>query len=188
MATVAEKLAKVNKDAESRSVLDSIDRPIRPLVLELTRIGLTTRFSCCGFTYDDEEEPKSHHEHSYVMFNGPRLGDASEVRAFFEVARRARNVGWTVDMVSSGSVPEEQEWEIRIDEPTSTLWAKEDGKSLHGYECQIVAITRMTEELKSMATAKKVVEIVDGNILRRRDFPGWPIKPKQPHKMVFEKA
>jgi hypothetical protein len=49
----------LNRNADKRSVLDSIDRPIRSMVIELNRIGMETTFSCCGYTYDNQEERKS---------------------------------------------------------------------------------------------------------------------------------
>ena len=61
----------VNKDLDKREVLEAIDRPIRPLVIEFNRIGLKTKYSCCGFNYDGEEEPKTHTRHAYIFFYVP---------------------------------------------------------------------------------------------------------------------
>lgn len=71
--TVQERLDALNKDADTRSVMDCIDRPIRPLILQMNRVGVFTAFSCCGYSYDGEEEPKSHLENPNVIFVPPCL-------------------------------------------------------------------------------------------------------------------
>ena len=40
------RLDELNVDADSKTVLDSIDRPMRRLIVELHRIGFETTFCC----------------------------------------------------------------------------------------------------------------------------------------------
>src|SRR5574337_1162308 len=63
-----ERLKQLNNKPEGWTVWDSIDRPIRELVYHMNSIGLKTIFSCCGFPYPGEEEPKSHAQDAYVLF------------------------------------------------------------------------------------------------------------------------
>jgi hypothetical protein len=70
-STAQERLNAINKDADTREVLGCIDRPIRPLIIQMNRIGIFTAFSCCGYSYDGEEEPKSHLDNPNVLFVPP---------------------------------------------------------------------------------------------------------------------
>lgn len=177
--TLGEGIIKLNENADERSVIDSIDRPIRPLVIEMMRVGFQTCFSCCGFTYEDEEEPKSHHEFTYVVFKGPHLEDFGEVQRFFALADLARKGGWQISLMTQNSTPEAQEWHIGFS-PAHIPWQKNyDGKSLHEYEARVYAIQIMVNALKQWPSVKNSVEIVDGNVERANFATDWQVHPKK---------
>jgi hypothetical protein len=136
-------------------------------------------FSCCGFTYDGEEEPKSHHRDTYVAFQGPELADLREVTIFFHVASLAKSVGWWVTLLSGSSAVTQQEWVVSFT-PSALLWDKNhDGTSLHEYEGRITAITNLEAVLKRIQSAPWVNEVVDGNLSRTNLYQDWLIKPKK---------
>lgn len=177
---LGEGIIKLNEDADKRSVLDSIDRPIRPLVLELTRVGFHTRFSCCGFTYEGEEEPKSHHEQTYVVIGGPHIADTDEVQRFFRLVSEARMQGWGVQLMTAAWPPEGQEWNIGYTPTFVNPWQENyDGKSLHAYETRLCAIQRMVNTLKTWPTVDGAKLIIDGNVGRKAFAPDWQVQPKQ---------
>jgi len=185
MPSHAENIALLNKDADKRSVIDSIDRPIRPLVLELTRVGIKTCFSCCGFTYEGEEEPKSHHNtFTYVMFYGPDPQDPSDVSRFFEVVHEFRSNGWAIQLVQSSRSATEQEWHVGFI-PPFPMWNPDgSGRSVHDYEGRIFAIQNMVNIFKRWPAALGPKEIVDGNIKRAEFTSEWRVKPRMPYRMV----
>ena len=49
-------------------IKNTIDRPIRPLIYQLNRIGLLTHYSCCGFFYRGDKD-KDHNYMPYVLFS-----------------------------------------------------------------------------------------------------------------------
>ncbi len=93
-----ETINKLNNKSE-RTVLDCIDRPIRNLVIQLHRIGLYTKFSCCGFSYDNEEEPKSHATKSFVVIH-PMLNSKYYVQdnmtSFINLGIASTLTGWNL--------------------------------------------------------------------------------------------
>jgi len=182
-----EQISLLNKDADNRSVLDSIDRPIRPLVLELNRIGIHTRFSCCGYTYEGEEEPKSHHNtFTYVMFTGPCLKNPDEVETFFKVVHLFKSKGWSVQLAGDSQPnPMQQEWHVGF-VPISMWKTDTQGNSMHDYEARLFAIVNMVKDLKFFPSASGDKEIVDGNISRMSVTPEWRVKPKKSYKIGFE--
>lgn len=179
MSSFSDKISKLNKDADGRSVIESIDLPIRDLVIEFNRIGIRTVFSCCGFTYDGEEEPKAHHRDTYVAFLGPNMSDFREVSLFFKVVSLARSKGWWVGLLSMNDDPSKQEWIVSFT-PQNLLWAMDDdGKSIHNYETRLIAIRELTLLVKGIETAPWIDEIVDGNRYRAQTFKNWQVRPKK---------
>ena len=175
---VDERTAILNKDSDKRSVLDSIDRPIRPLVLELNRIGLTTVFSCCGYTYEGQEEPKSHDRIAYVLFrvdyNNPRI-----VSNFFSLAKLAPLYGgWCIGLQANGV-----EWSLFNKSEDS--WIRSDNlpEAIHQYELKLINITKLAQGIKALPSLNENDSFVlrDGNELRRSVYgEEWMVVPKQP--------
>lgn len=182
---LGEGIIRLNEDADKRSVLDSIDRPIRPLVLELHRVGFRTAFSCCGFTYEGEEEPKSHHKlYTYVVIYGPHANDPEEVRRFFTLADWAGRDGWLVSLMTPGDRPEVQEWHVGYQAKDIPWEDNDEGESIHRYEGRLCAIQRMVNYLKTWPSVKGSVQIVDGNIGRKAFAPDWQVHPKQTYTVA----
>jgi len=154
-------------------------------VLELTRVGFRTRFSCCGFTYEGEEEPKSHHEQTYVVICGPLITDVAEVERFFHFMTVAKEQGWDVQLMTSFWPPEGQEWNIGYRSKHTNPWQENyDGKSLHAYEGRLWAIQCLVNYLKKWPTVDGPKQIIDGNVWRKAFAPDWQVKPKQTYTVV----
>lgn len=181
--SVTERIAELNSEAEKRQVWNSIDRPIRPLVYELNRLGIRTLFSCCGFSYKEEEEPKSHARNAYVFVRGPEEGTHEDMKAFFRVIHLAKTKGWNVGIAHPAP---NSEWEI-VYYTNVTTWGKFDGlnEAIHDYETKLTAIANLTRALKVLPTrAPNEMIIVDGNHTRSGNSE-WIIKPKQSSKFVL---
>lgn len=157
------------------NVLDAIDRPIRPLVVQLNRIGIRTMWSCCGFSYKGEEEKKSHNKVPFVVFHAPKTFE--EANAFQLVIDVANVTGWFVHNYSRGL------WRMIV--PNRQLVAEgwEGGTdAVHAYEVPLIAITQMTECLNQVKLDRKEIVIVDGNQMQKEMFPlianEWVVEPK----------
>lgn len=166
----------LNRNADKRSVLDSIDRPIRPLVIELNRIGMETTFSCCGYTYDNQEEPKSHGDTPYVLFKIDPLS-VPKMMNFFKLASMSHSAGWYLSNCSNG-----REWCL-AKMKDEIKWNKKDGLSeaIHDYEMKVIEIKKMTESiLKLIPSASDSFIIKDGNEDRRALYgEEWITVPKK---------
>jgi hypothetical protein len=172
---------KLNKDADKRSVLDSIDRPIRPLVMELNRIGLRTSFSCCGYSYVGEEEPKSHSKWTQVAFYNTN----PEVYKLLEDA--IKNTLWSIHANESSS--DNELFLVFRYEPI--CWNKCDNLSeaIHDYELKLHAIAMLTIALRKIPTASDQSVLRDGNETRKRFYgEEWMIEPKQPVTIIWKKV
>jgi len=189
-----DRLNEVNaacNDAD-KTVWDSIDRPIRPLIYELNRIGLRTKFSCCGFSYDGEEEPKSHHRSfSYAFMYPPKskMGQHNlrEVRNFVKAVKRDNN--WKLGITKFGK-NEHLVHHLWIGNHVKGLYKVSDGleKSIHDYEVQVLAIHLLTKGFKELATDQSIEEIVDGNkSYHDQGITEWQVKPKQTVGMMMLK-
>jgi len=184
--SVAEREKKLNENAENRSVLDSIDRPIRPLVLEMNRIGLRTRFCCCGYSYVGEEEPKSHSPNTYVLFEGPDLENPEETAIFFRFANVVKNAGWNLCYETGEPFGEWCVWTNR----RGSEWTGKDGlkETVHHYEGRIIAIDHLVGRVKKLPTFKPEFTVVDGNHTRIKYHKDeWIVKPKADHKCIISK-
>lgn len=201
-----ERLTQLNKDADKRSVLESIDRPIRPLIVEMNRIGIVTRFSCCGYSYDGEEEPKSHADNPNVLILSPgpsegineirslppglwsdktqELSERPDVEIFTTFLEIARSQDWYIQ-----TMPNKIEWGIVYDKWKAKMtWNKCDNlpEAIHDYESKLIAIVELTKTLKKLPTYKDRVTIYDGNISRKKYFGDeWLIDSKQPVMLDF---
>ena len=180
------RIKKLNEDHENRSIWDSIDRPIRPLVYELNRIGLMTKFSCCGFTYEDQEEPKTHSKNkAYVHIYSPPVGWPKGVeqdgnlrdqafRNFFRMAEIAKTCGWHI-YYFMGNI-----WDLSTKDHMKEFYEGKDGieESIHQYEVFVVKIHHLAVHLKRLPTVFDPVPIVDGNS-RYENIEEWMVKPKK---------
>ena len=173
-ASVQERTDILNKDADQRSILDSIDRPIRPLVIELNRIGLITTFSCCGYTYDGQEEPKTHETKAYVLFR-VNEDDSRSVQNFFRLTSFSNNFNWGLGVAENGT-----EWGLFNKDPK--IWKKSDNLSetIHDYELKLIGITKLTQVLKNLPSVSDTITIQDGNVSRRASYgEEWMVVPKK---------
>jgi hypothetical protein len=176
-----DRLEKINKDADKKPVLNSIDRPILPLVLELNRIGLQTTFSCCGYSYRGEEEPKSHSKWTNVLFY---ITNNDAFIALKEILKKIRY--WDI-ILNTTSGNNEQ---CLILQTPAPIWNNCDNltEAIHNYEVKLINIKNLTELLKNIPTAVKQSIIRDGNEGRANYYKDeWPIVPKQPVTIVWEK-
>ncbi len=173
----------LNENANEKDVLDSIDRPIRPLVLEFNRIGLPTVFSCCGYTYDNEEEPKSHGTASYIQFYPPKPGDSIATTNFFKLASVSRKLGWILESIG------EIKWIIRFRPPTGAdeEWGgTPDDPAIHDYEHRALAINRLQKWTNStLNTVNWQFALEDGNRVYHEKFEieQWQVQPKKTTKI-----
>lgn len=202
------RLALVNKDHDTRSVWTSIDRPMRPLIYQLHKIGLHTQFSCCGFPYEGEEEPKTHHgSFPYVFIWDPIKGPdfarseiGSDVHHNFialkmyveNLSKMNNGKGWNIRYFNDGR------WHLHYNHRTPDLYNKKDGLklSIHDYEEFVLGIRHMTNliandeikykttedgEMQSMTRINdSEISVIDGN---RWYFDNgieeWQVLPKQ---------
>lgn len=178
MHTITQKFAKVNERADERSVYDSIDRPIRPLVYQINRIGIPTKFSCCGFNYDgeDEDEPKSHAPNAYVQFMYPKPEHMSKLLTLLDISIES---GWTVRKWNPTL------WIIQyeLNDQMRAAWQRETSGAiaLHDYEYATIAIHRLTKRLEQVEGLEEF-EIIDGNHHYHQMGIDWQIKPKMTAK------
>lgn len=174
------RLDAVNASPTERTVLDCIDRPIRGLVQQMNAHGLRTVFSCCGFNYDGEEEPKSHSaEGPFVIFEGPNPGNMDEYRAFHGFAFDAHNCGWSIDRYP-GTV-NSLRWVIRYtmeSRQRNFYQQSPDLKGIHDYELPLIAIKRLEKMLATRPGVRDYV-IRDGNNGYNSLDGEWQVKPKQ---------
>lgn len=159
------------KDKTEFDVIDAIDRPIRDLVLNINRIGLKTVFSCCGFTYPDEEEPKSHSQDAFIIIKDPHDGKA--FYNFLEFTSYAFQCNWKVMRYHIN------QWVIRFEpaKEQKEYWSK---PSLHDYELYSIAIYKLNESIKKMESYSDEFTIIDGNASYHEMGIHWQIKPKNP--------
>jgi hypothetical protein len=170
-----------NLNDSEREVWDSIDRPIRPLIWELNRIGLQTKFCCCGFNYDGEEEPKTHAKQPFVVLRDPgRTADANKtltpIRAFFNAVQIAFNQGWeTTPYGGSG------EWHMHFCPSDGSFYAQESRiAGVHDYETSLLRMQRLTEVLQMLPSVAEKFSIVDGNRGYAELTGGeWQVQPKK---------
>lgn len=182
------RIEEINKDRNQRTVWESIDRPIRPLIFEFNRIGLRTKFSCCGFPYEGEEEPKSHHASlSYVFVYNPlnkfKFGDKIKIMVdeitvinFFSAVEMAQRCGWEVKYFNTNI------WHFFLRNTLPDLYNKNDdiNRAIHDYESQVLGIHNLTRELKNLPSIGDEVIIVDGNkVYEDAGINEWQVKAKR---------
>jgi hypothetical protein len=176
------RLKKLNNHCEEKTVWDSIDRPLKPLIYELHRLGLQTKFSCCGFSYEPKEgeEPKSHStKKCYVMLHTPN--NPSTMQSFIRITAIAKQLGWRVHMAFPNV------WEIYINNSMLGFYEECDHleESIHDYETYAICIFELVKQLHALDTVSKDVVIQDGN----RTYglvDEWQIKPKLSCKIEFD--
>jgi len=170
------RLKKINADRETRTVFDCIDRPIRPLVFELARIGMIPKFCCCGYTYEGEEfdEPKTHYaEGAYVHFyvrNDPKV-----LYNFEHIKVIVKKQNWTLNHFTNGI------FDLRAGKCVpDSLYKNLDGieETIHQYEGYALKIHVMAMIIQNYGqTFNDPVEIIDGNSFYE-DIKEWMIKAK----------
>lgn len=177
-----ERLVVLNNDAENKLIIDIIDRPIRNLVLEINRIGLQTNFSCCGFSYRDEEEPKSHSKWPFVLFKEPDVTSKQIIENFFLLAKYAVNLGWKFGLENAY----EEEWGICYLRSSNCGWKSEDGlnDAIHDHELKITAIHNLTKYIIKIPTLNWEFTIKDANEKRIDKYNEWLVVPKKESKVL----
>lgn len=178
------RLASLNGGHDDGTVLDSIDRPIRGLILAMNARGIHTKFSCCGFYYDREEEPKTHsNDGAFVVFYGPKT--AYEYEAFHVFAAHAFQCGWVLSPYFCG--PNHTEWITRyqMSKAATDFYERREGMpAIHDYELPLIAIKKLEHYIKSLPELKTFT-IVDGNKGYAEILDDeWQISPKRDY--VFE--
>lgn len=168
-----ERIKKVNS-TNGRTVWECIDRPMRPLIFEMSRIGMIPKFSCCGYTYIDEEEPKTHHgSKAYVFFFAPEKYYDQFIRLISLVNKSPE---WSYRYFRGGV------WEIYANNSVpDNMYKKEDGieESIHQYEAYAIAIDCLTVMIQdNFITSVDPVTIYDGNSFYT-GCPNWMVKPKK---------
>lgn len=170
-----ERLRKLNENADKKCVWDSIDRPIRPLVFELARIGMIPKFSCCGFYYDGEEEPKTHYAHGpYVHF---------WVENTEEATKNLDQLAWAFRLSKLVKVYHWQNGIFNLNIKNSVsddLYFKKDGisESIHQYEGYALGIRDVGLFIQNnFKTVNDPVRIVDGNSYYK-DVKEWQVNAK----------
>lgn len=185
MNAYQERLDKLNKKPENWTVIDSVDRPIRQLVLEMNRVGLSTVWSCCGFNYDQEEEPKSHANKPYVGFNIVVNREDKIVKWLEKVAKKIK---WKLHKFEGSSA----KWQITASdlEKYQDFWVNKDkhlNTSIHRYEICLARIRDLHRIISRIPTYKEEFEILDGNQIIKNLDPyfekEWQIQPKKPTKI-----
>lgn len=183
------RLDAVNTAADERSVLDSIDRPIRGLVQQMNAHGIRTKFSCCGFGYDGEEEPKSHsNEGPFVVFEAPSPHYMHEHLMFHAFVLAAKNCGWNIDMYHAD--PQNVLWTVRYEmqDRQKNFYQQTPGmKGIHDYEMPLIAIKRLEKALASRPGLSEYT-IRDGNSTYGALDGEWQIKPKKDFVFKHEEA
>jgi hypothetical protein len=174
-----QRIALINKDADSRKVWDSIDRPIRPLVFELARIGMEPTFSCCGFSYPDEDldEPKTHHSsRAYVFFRIKQNKLAED--NFIKLKALVQLKRWNLHIPFNDNIVEL----YCYDQVPADLYVKKDKipESIHQYESHVIAIQNLTYSIQEgISTCCDPIVIIDGNKAYNETLPEWQVKAKQ---------
>ena len=169
-----------NCNDETKTVWDSIDRPMRPLIYEIHRIGLRTKFSCCGFNYEGEEEPKNHHAGgTYFFIFSPSSTNITQIYPFFSLVDMARAQGWSISYHGS------QEWHFFYRNTVPNLYQLKEGENetIHDYEAQVLAIFNLTKSIRERISDANNFEenkIIDGNTMYQTiGVDEWQVKPKR---------
>lgn len=168
-----QRISKINANRDTRTVWECVDKPIRPLVFELARVGMIPKFSCCGYTYYDEEEPKTHHgSMAYVHLYAP-AGREEILDHLFNMAQKS---GWEYHIFNKFI------WSFKCGNPVpDDMYQKTDGieESIHQYEGYGLKIERFATLIQEyLPTYKDPVTIHDGNYYYI-NRPTWMVLPKQ---------
>lgn len=179
MSKYQERLDKLN-DA-NKEVWDSIDRPIRPLIWELNRVGLQTKFCCCGFNYDGEEEPKTHAKQPFIVIHDPmrivkKYKILSPVQAFFAVSHACKMHGWEITPYGG-----RREWHMHFVARDGEFYSQTCTLTgVHDYETSLIRMQGLTQEIQKMPSIGEKFSIVDGNSGYAEITGGeWQVKPKK---------
>jgi hypothetical protein len=143
------------------------------LIFELARIGMIPKFSCCGYSYEKEEEPKTHHgSQAYVFFYAPEQ-HADQFKMLMDIAGREH---WNPRYFNNFT------WHISVSNPVpDDLYDKSDGinEAIHQYEGYGIRIEKMAFILQEyFKTRNDPVTIIDGNSMYDK-VQNWIVRPKQ---------
>lgn len=180
-----ERLSLINKDHDKRTVWTSIDRPMKPIIYQLHRIGLKTQFCCCGFDYpgQDEDEPKTHHSmFPYVFVWSPfegrhKTNDKKVLENFDLMTQVAKMCKWTIGEFNANRL------HLFYQHTAPDLYKKNDGikMAIHDYEEYVLAIHQLTKYLGLIPTlvADEDIDVEDGNKWYfENGIEEWQILPK----------
>lgn len=177
--TFNERLLQLNDS--DRDIWTSIDRPIRPLIWELNRVGLSTKWCCCGFNYRDEEEPKTHAKNPFVVLKpivGPKGPTRSKgIAAFFALAKVSTMCGWMLRPYHQNG-----EWHMMFKRPEESFYQEsEDGlDGVHNYESSLIAIQSLVKHVRLWPASDEKFVIFDGNTGYNEITNGeWQVDPKK---------
>ena len=176
---------ELNRDG--KDVWESIDRPMRPLVWQLNRIGLYTKFCCCGFPYNGEEEPKTHAKSAFIVLHPPMIRDedkdiaAHKIGSFFFLSRRVAQSAWTLRPYSPTG-----EWHLMFNASDPRFY-RDELNGIHNYETTLLGIQSLAKTLEEAPSISNDITIEDGNSKYGDITNGeWQVKPKESVTMSIE--
>tara|TARA_Y100000310_G_scaffold307018_1_gene348729 strand:- start:26226 stop:26861 length:636 start_codon:yes stop_codon:yes gene_type:complete len=181
-----ERLTELNTDADSKTVLDSIDRPMRELILEIHRIGGSTTFCCCGFPYETEEEPKSHHANlTYVFIRNKATNEQGKnnIVEFINTLtdeKKGKN-RWKMVLYKEVGQKPNSIFHLYYNSDTFDIYEHgEDELAIHDYEIRMMMIKQAVDVAKKLPTVNETVTIRDGNhAYFENGYSEWQIEPRQ---------
>ncbi len=175
-----------NKD--NRTVWDCIDRPIKPLIVQLLRVGLVTKWCCCGFPYDKEEEPKTHAKKAFVVFkpfkHAPSKNAFADVcLSFIALGQFILGTRWELNPYSKSG-----EWHLMFNPSDVDFYRKTEGQiGIHNYETTLFNIQSLAKSLQEVHTVLKSATLRDGNISYDSMTNGeWQVLPAKDCTIEFD--
>lgn len=172
-----QRLAEVN-NIETKTVFDCIDKPLRRLCFEFNRAGFQTHFCCCGFEYENQEEPKTHIKdktgiYGYVMFSV--LNNSNAISNLLSLQTYCINnnfAKFSIPHLSSVMC-------LALSSDGVNFGYKSDQHlSLHDYEFILAGSELLAKHMQdNFATINDPVIFKDGN--KMWNYENWQIKAKQ---------
>lgn len=157
------------------NVWNQIDKPMRPLIYELHRIGLPTAFSCCGYPYDGELNPhlddetinryyKSYHHigdcyftiDSITIITNNIIIPNKQAETFLMVCEIAVDTGWTISLDPEGIT----HWDFRCNVGSLKNIAKKRLKK-HLTDIYTESIIHLTKKIKELIPSSSNEVIID---------------------------
>lgn len=133
------------------TVWDMIDKPIRKLVLNISRLGFLTRFSCCGYPYPGEEYPKAHSANPFIQLYVIQ----KQAGNFITLVQDAFECGFHPKYIGSSV------WVLGVDsEVSSKEW--DQNNELHKYEWFAIKIQKFEDRLNEIIEGLEKKQEKDG--------------------------